>query len=147
MTPPTNKRSRRVSYIICNSLNICEPKNWPQNRWSNSNSWQTLTEVLRNKISQKVKYYFYVVLMIHCIEKLLFETDNHFVKDQKTIDITQYSLQFSLAMLNHSFVYNLIRLLACKSKFTRFVLASPVLTLNIINLDILQDVEQQTNRQ
>jgi hypothetical protein len=85
--------------------------------------------------------------MIHCIEKLLFETDNHFVKDQKTIDITQYSLQFSLAMLNHSFVYNLIRLLACKSKFTRFVLASPVLTLNIINLDILQDVEQQTNRQ
>jgi hypothetical protein len=53
-----------------------------------------------------------LVLTGLCIEKLAFETDERFRfgEDQKTLDLSQYSLELSLAMSNYSFFHNLIHL-------------------------------------
>ena len=59
----------------------------------------------------------------------IFEKDKRFVKDQKTLDISQYFLQFSPAMSNHSFFHSLFRLplanlnlraFSCKFSFYTF---------------------------
>jgi hypothetical protein len=75
---------------------------------------------------------------------LLFETDKHFGEDQKTLDISQYSLESSLTMSNYSFLHNsnrlplvILNLRAFSSKCSYFILN--------INEELLQD-EQQTNQ-
>jgi hypothetical protein len=66
---------------------------------------------------------------------LLFETNKCFSEDQKTLDISQYSLELSLVMSNYSFFHNSIRLLLVILNLRAFSSKSSYFIFNTISIE------------